>query len=80
MSDAAWAVLAPLSPAAQPGGRPRTIESRAVLNAIFYLLRTGFQWQTAETFHVWQEPDFKCALIGLEQSGIGLTVKKMLLF
>ena len=28
-------------PAARPGGRPRTTDLRAVLNAIFYLLRTG---------------------------------------
>jgi hypothetical protein len=30
-------------PAARPGGRPRKINIRAVLNAIFYLLRTGCQ-------------------------------------
>jgi transposase len=28
-------------PVARPGGRPRTTNIRAVLNAIFYLLRTG---------------------------------------
>ena len=27
------------------GGRPRTTDLRAVLNAIFYLLRTGCQWR-----------------------------------
>ena len=27
------------------GGRPRTTNVRAVLNAIFYLLRTGCQWR-----------------------------------
>src|ERR1700757_887622 len=31
--------------AARPGGRPRTTDLRAVLNAIFYLLRTGCQWR-----------------------------------
>ena len=31
--------------AARPGGRPRKINIRAVLNAIFYLLRTGCQWR-----------------------------------
>ncbi len=45
LSDAAWTLLAPLLPAARLGGRPRTIELRAVLNAIFYLLRTGCQWR-----------------------------------
>ena len=45
LSDAAWAWVAPVLPAARPGGRPRTTNLRAVLNAIFYLLRTGCQWR-----------------------------------
>lgn len=45
VNDAAWALLAPLLPAACPGGRPRTTNIRAVINAIFYLLRTGCQWR-----------------------------------
>ena len=45
LTDAAWAFVAPVLPAARPGGRPRTTNLRAVLNAIFYLLRTGCQWQ-----------------------------------
>jgi putative transposase len=45
LTDAAWMLLAPLLPAARTGGRPRTTELRAVVNAIFYLLRTGCQWR-----------------------------------
>jgi putative transposase len=45
LNDAAWACVAPYLPAARPGGRPRTTDLRAVLNAIFYLLRTGCQWR-----------------------------------
>jgi len=45
LADAAWSWVAPVLPAARPGGRPRTIDLRAVLNAIFYLLRTGCQWR-----------------------------------
>ena len=45
LSDAAWALIAPMLPAARPGGRPGKINLRAVLNAIFYLLRTGCQWR-----------------------------------
>ena len=45
LTDAAWAFVAPVLPAARPGGRPRTTNLRAVLNAIFYLLRTGCQWR-----------------------------------
>ena len=45
LTNAAWAWIAPVLPAARPGGRPRTTNLRAVLNAIFYLLRTGCQWR-----------------------------------
>ena len=45
LTDAAWAWVAPVLTAARPGGRPRTTNLRAVLNAIFYLLRTGCQWR-----------------------------------
>ena len=45
LSDLAWAVVEPQLPAALPGGRPRTTDLRAVVNAIFYLLRTGCQWR-----------------------------------
>jgi len=45
LTDAAWMLLAPLLPAARIGGRPRTTDLRSVVNAIFYLLRTGCQWR-----------------------------------
>ena len=45
LTDAAWAFVAPVLPAARLGGRPRTTKLSAVLNAIFYLLRTGCQWR-----------------------------------
>jgi transposase len=44
LNAAAWAWIAPYLPAARSGGRSRTTDLRAVLNAIFYLLRTGCQW------------------------------------
>ena len=45
LADAEWAILAPLIPAAKPGGRPRKWAMRAVLDAIFYLLRAGCAWR-----------------------------------
>ncbi len=45
LTDAAWELVKPLLPAARHGGRPRTTDVRAVVNAIFYLLRTGCQWR-----------------------------------
>ena len=37
LTDAAWSWVAPVLPAARPGGRPRTTNLRAVLNAILFL-------------------------------------------
>lgn len=45
LSDAEFALVAPRLPAAGRLGRPRTTDLRAVLDAIFYLLRTGCQWR-----------------------------------
>ena len=45
LTDAAWELVKPLLPAARHGGRPRTTDLRVVVNAIFYLLRTGCQWR-----------------------------------
>jgi hypothetical protein len=45
LTDTAWTWVAPVLPAARPGGRPRTTDPRGVVNAIFYLLRTGCQWR-----------------------------------
>ena len=45
LNDAAWAWIAPYQLAARSDGRPRTTDPRALLNAIFYLLRTGCQWR-----------------------------------
>jgi len=36
LSDDQWALIAPSLPAAKAGGRPRTLDLREVLNAIFY--------------------------------------------
>lgn len=45
VSDAEWAILAPLLPARTRTGRPPTVDRREVVNAIFYVLRTGCQWR-----------------------------------
>ena len=43
-TDEQWALLEPLIPPAKPGGRPRTVDMREVLNTILYLNHTGCQW------------------------------------
>ncbi len=45
LSDEEWAILEPLIPPVKPGGRPRTVDRREVVNGIFYLLKTGCQWR-----------------------------------
>lgn len=44
LTDAQWAILAPLLPPPPGGGRPPTTDLREVLNAILYVLRTGCAW------------------------------------
>src|SRR5450631_1902201 len=45
LSDAEWALVAPMIPPARRGGRRRSVDVREVLNAIFYVLSTGCQWK-----------------------------------
>jgi putative transposase len=44
LTDAQWQIVQPLLPSAKPGGRPRTVDMREVLNTIFYQNRSGCQW------------------------------------
>ena len=54
LSDDAWSLIEPMLPVPRFGCRPRTTNVRAVLNAIFYLLRTGCQWRLLpREFPVW---------------------------
>lgn len=45
VTDEEWVILEPLIPPAKPGGRPRTVNMREVIDALFYLDRTGAQWR-----------------------------------
>jgi putative transposase len=45
LSDEEWRIIEPLIPPPKPGGHPRTVDIREVVNAIFYLLRTGCSWE-----------------------------------
>ena len=45
LTDAEWALVEPLIPPAKHGGCKRSVNLREVLNAIFYVLSTGCQWQ-----------------------------------
>jgi transposase len=45
LTDAEWAVLQPLVPGPARLGRPPRYEKRAILNAIFYVVRSGCSWR-----------------------------------
>jgi putative transposase len=45
LSDTEWRNLRRLLPAPKRGGRPRTTDLRSVVNAIFYVLRSGCAWR-----------------------------------
>ena len=44
LSDHEWRLLEPLVPPAKTGGRKRTVNMREVMNAIYYVLKSGCQW------------------------------------
>ena len=45
VTDAEWAVIEPLLPADRRLGRPREVDLREIINAIFYILRAGCPWR-----------------------------------
>ncbi len=46
VTDEHWALLEPLLPPPKPGGRPRSVALREVVNALLYLVRTGCPWRS----------------------------------
>ena len=46
LTDEQWALIEPLLPPAKPGGRPREVDLREVVNALSYQARTGCQWDS----------------------------------
>ena len=49
LTDQEWKVIEPLVPKPKPGRRPPKHPRRMILNAIFYLKRTGCQWRLRPT-------------------------------
>jgi len=45
LSDVEWTYIEPHPPAPKGLGRPRTHDLREILNAVFYLLKSGCQWR-----------------------------------
>lgn len=49
MTDAEWALLEPFLVQSEGPGAPREVETRAIVDALFYKLRTGCQWRMLPT-------------------------------
>lgn len=45
LTHAQWALIAPLIPPAKSGGRKRTVDTREIVNAVYYLLKSGCTWR-----------------------------------
>jgi len=45
VTDEQWGLLEPMIPPARPGGRPREVDMREVVNGILYLSRNGCSWR-----------------------------------
>jgi putative transposase len=65
MSDGEWEIIKSKLPAPKGFGRPRAVDIREIINAIFYVQSTGCQWEMLphdfpphqtvhKYFHKWQ--------------------------
>ncbi|SRR6266446_2152155 len=55
LTDRQWDCIKELIPPAKPGGKPRTLDMRAVVNALLYLSVTGCQWRMLpREYPAWQ--------------------------
>src|ERR1700752_3532425 len=55
VTDEQWALVEPLIPPAWPGGRPRKVDVREGLNALFYRNREGCTWRALpHDFPAWK--------------------------
>ena len=55
LNDIEWLILEPLIPPAKRGGRIRRVNMREIVNAIFYVLRSGCAWRMLpHDFPPWQ--------------------------
>lgn len=45
LTDQQWELVFPLIPPAKEGGRERTTDIREILNAVFYVVKSGCDWR-----------------------------------
>ena len=49
LTDEEWSLIGPLIPPAKRGGNKRSVDERAVVNGVMYILSTGCQWAALPT-------------------------------
>ncbi len=55
LTDTQWQYIKELIPSAKPGGRPRRLDMRLVVNAMFYVVVGGIQWRMLpHEYPTWQ--------------------------
>ena len=55
LTDRQWRRLEPHLPPAKPGGRPRRVDMRDLMDAMLYVLRNGITWRALpHDFPPWQ--------------------------
>jgi transposase len=55
LTDRQWRRLEPHLPPAKPGGRPRGVDLRELMDALLYVLRNGITWRALpHDFPPWQ--------------------------
>ena len=55
LTDRQWDCIKELIPPAKPGGRPRTLDMRAVINGMLYIVVSGCQWRMLpREYPAWQ--------------------------
>ncbi len=76
LSDGQWALIAPLIPEAEPGGRPRKAATRELINAILYFLRAGGAWRLLpHDLPPWQRSTITFAAGSERAFGTGFTMR-----
>lgn len=45
LTDSQWVIIQEMIPQSKPGGRPRSLDMRLVVNAILYIAVGGIQWR-----------------------------------
>ncbi len=59
LSDEEWLLIEPLVKQKDGAGRKRTVDTREIVNALYYITRTGCQWRyLPHDFPYWEQVSY----------------------